>query len=202
MLELQSLLGGLHRGRTMYFDASYREVRTLLDGSRVILRRLVQEDREKLSVGFTRLSLQSRYLRFLSPKQRLSERELRFLTDVDGIHHFGIVAVRCQLDGTEGEGLGVGRFVRSPDEPAVAEPAITVVDAVQGHGLGRLLCCRITAAAVERGISTFSCWFLQENRRIKRVLLLLFPRIQFELKGNLVNAQIDLSSFVEPDWVR
>src|SRR3954454_13196419 len=55
------------------------------DGSGVRIRPVTADDAPLLEAGFARLSVRSRYQRFLSPKNSLSPAELRFLTDVD--HH-------------------------------------------------------------------------------------------------------------------
>src|SRR5207245_4362935 len=100
--------------------------------------------------AWDRLSPTSRYRRFLSAKDHLTDREWRYFTEVDGINHFALGAVR-HADGQE-EGLGVARFIRLIDRPTVAEPAVVVADPWQRKGLGRLLLARLVAAASERGI--------------------------------------------------
>ncbi|MFZ0428508.1 MAG: GNAT family N-acetyltransferase [Acidobacteriota bacterium] len=175
------------------FDDSYLERATLRDGSSILLRCLQPEDREKILEGFDHLSSTSRYLRFLTPKRLLSEEELRFFTEIDGLNHFGIVAVQPAADGSEGPGVGVARFLRLPEEPDTAEPAVTVVDDMQGQGVGRLLLQRLAGAALERGIGRFRCFLLGENRRGQELVRHLFPRAHFELRGELLVAEVSLS---------
>ena len=174
------------------FDDSYRERVTLRDGSRVVIRCLHSEDRAKILEGFDHLSSTSRYLRFLTPKRLLSDEELRFFTEIDGLNHFGIVAVRCEGD-YEGPGVGVARFLRLPDEPRTAEPAITVVDEMQGQGVGRFLFERLAVAAYERGILRFRCFILSENRRGQELVRHLFPNAHFELRGEVLIAEFPIN---------
>jgi hypothetical protein len=61
-------------------------------------------DASLLADGFSRLSAQSRQQRFLTPKQRLSSAELRYLTRVDHYDHEAIGA----LDRV-GRGVGIAR---------------------------------------------------------------------------------------------
>src|SRR5256885_12566047 len=103
----------------------------LRDGSTVIIRPVRPEDRELFVAGFERMSGESRYRRFMSHKKRLSERELDFFTRLDHDLHEAIGAI----DDVTGEGAGVARMHRRPDDPTVAEAAVTVVDACQGRGL-------------------------------------------------------------------
>ncbi|MEJ2077764.1 MAG: GNAT family N-acetyltransferase [Acidobacteriota bacterium] len=175
------------------FDRSYREYFTLRDETRVLIRCLRAEDREKILEGFDHLSSTSRYLRFLTPKPLLSDEELRFFTEIDGLNHFGIVAVETARDGSEGPGVAVARFLRLADDPASAEPAITVVDEMQGQGVGKALFERLVAAARERGIRRFRCYILAENRRGQELVHYFFPTAHFELRGEVFVAEFPIT---------
>ena len=54
-----------------------------------------------------------------------------------------------------GEGVGVARYVRLSEQPAVAEAAVSVVDDWQGRGLGGELLRRLTSRAREHGVERF-----------------------------------------------
>ncbi len=151
------------------FHRDYEETVRLKDGTKAVLRLIRPSDKQLLLEGFERLSPQSRYTRFLAPKQRLTDDELRYLTEVDGLDHFAIVALRRSTFGKE-EGIGVGRFVRSKDQMDTAEPAITVADDHQGKGLGTILLHRLIDAAWERNVRQFRCELLAENTRMRELL--------------------------------
>ena len=153
----------------MYFDANYRERATLADGRCVELRLVRPDDKEILVRGFRRQSPESRYRRFFQDKDSLSERELSYLTEVDGVDHFAIGAVESLPDGSE-EGRGIARFVRLKDRPHTADAAIAVDDEVQGRGLGRLLFARLVAAARERGILKLRCDILAYNEPMRAIV--------------------------------
>jgi GNAT superfamily N-acetyltransferase len=155
--------------RPYRYDDLYRETVTLRDGSEALLRLVRPEDKPLLLDGFERMSPESRYYRFFTSKERLSEADLHYLTEIDGENHFAVGAVRIQPDGTQ-LGLGVARFVRLKDEPKTAEPAITVADDAQGKGLGTLLLHRLVDAAAERGIRHFRSVLLADNASMKRLL--------------------------------
>lgn len=174
------------------YNRSYREHFTLRDGTRVLVRCLHPDDREKILEGFVHLSSTSRYLRFLTPKRLLSDEELRFFTEIDGMNHFGLVAVRSCPDGSEGPGVAVARFLRLADDPVAAEPAVTVVDEMQGQGAGKILFERLAAAALERGILRFRCYILAENRRGQELVHHLFPDAHFELRGEVFVAEFSI----------
>jgi GNAT superfamily N-acetyltransferase len=174
------------------FGPHYVEELALRDETRVRLRTIKATDKERLVGGLARLSPQSRYLRFFTDKERLTEGELRYLTELDGESHFAIGAIRLGADGEEGDGLGIGRFVKLAEDPTVAEPALAVVDDAQGLGLGRLLLLRLVAAATERGVRTFRCDFLAINHGMQELLRDVSPGVQFRSDGPVVTAEFQL----------
>jgi GNAT superfamily N-acetyltransferase len=151
------------------FGPDYSEDAVLSDGTAVRLRLIRPDDKERIREGFARLSPTSRYRRFFSAKQTLTDAELRYLTEIDGINHVAIGAARL-VDGAEADGLGVARFIRLADAPATAEAAIAVLDEVQGRGLGTLLFMRLAAAAAERGITRIRCDVLGDNAKAVEML--------------------------------
>lgn len=152
---------------------------SLDDGTPVVLRPLTPDDRERLLVGFAQLSDTTRRLRFIAPPSSLSDDQLDYLTEVDQYHHVAWGA----LDATrpEAPGLGVGRFVRLSETPQAAEFSLVVLDAVQGHGLGRLLLALLYALAPTVGIETLRGIVARDNAAMTNWL----PR----LGARLVNDQ-------------
>ena len=151
-------------------DERYAAEHTLTDGTRVAVRLLRPDDRERLRAGFERLSQDSRYRRFLSPTPRLTDAMLDRLMHVDGHDHVAVAAARLDAAGHEGEGLGVARFIRLKDAPGTAEAAVAVVDEVQGRGLGRLLLATLVDAARERGVRRFRCYVAASNQAMHGLL--------------------------------
>jgi hypothetical protein len=98
-----------------------------------------------------------RALRFLGPKDHLTLAELRYLTEIDYVDHYAVVAVAAD---DPRELLGVGRWVRDPARPFAAELAIAVGDCYQGRGLGTALgeaLSRPRALAASRSSPRRSC---------------------------------------------
>ncbi len=155
---------------SLSIDEKFRATYTLTDGTRVQLRLLRPDDRERVRAGFERLSPASRFLRFLSPTPRLTERMLTYLTETDGWNHVAVGAIRVEPDGRAGEGLGVARFIRLPDAEDTAEAAVAVVDEAQGRGLGSLLLATLVVAARERGIRKFRCHVAAGNAPVQALL--------------------------------
>lgn len=132
----------------------------------VEIRPIEPDDRDALAMGFDRLSEQSRYRRFLSPRGALSQAELSYLTEVDHHDHEALVAV----DPKTNEGVGVARFIRSAEDPAVAELAVAVADDWQGQGVGSLLTGELAKRAREEGVMCFTALALAENDAILGLL--------------------------------
>ncbi len=139
---------------------------TLRSGHRVLIRPIRPSDKKRLLEAFHRMSPESRYRRFFSSIAELGAGQLRYLTEVDHHTHEALAA----LDATDGEPLGVARFIRGRDDPRVAEVAVAVVDEWQGRGLGTELLRQLTARARAEGVAHFSAFVLEENRLMLELL--------------------------------
>jgi len=154
----------------MLTGPDFHEDHVLDDGTPVSLRHIRPDDAAELKRGFDRLSPSSRFRRFLGGVTTLSDEKLRYLTCVDGRDHVAIVAV-THAPGTSAEtGLGIARFVRTTDDPTAAEAAITVIDDMQGKGLGRILGLTLARAALERGVKHFRGEVLTDNEPVRQLL--------------------------------
>jgi GNAT superfamily N-acetyltransferase len=138
----------------------------LRDGSEVVIDQVHRTDAGMLAEGFARLSEETRRLRFLTAKPRLSAEEVRYFTQVDHHDHEAIGA----MVPTGERGVGLARYIRDPDDPEVAEIAITVADDWQGRGLGTELLRRITARAREEGICRFAALVDADNDTMIQLL--------------------------------
>lgn len=157
----------------LYGPEWFEEAR-LSDGTRVEMRLVRPADKPLFRDGFARLSPTSRFRRFLSDKSALTEGDLRYLTEVDGVDHVALGAVALDEIGREVP-VGIARFVRLPSRPEVAEPAVAVVDPMQRRGAGRLLLSRLVAAARERGVAGFRSELLLSNAPVRALLAPLDP---------------------------
>ncbi|MCW2985926.1 MAG: family N-acetyltransferase [Conexibacter sp.] len=141
----------------------------------LLLRRIEPADKDALVAGLGRLSERSVYQRFLSPKPRLNASELRYLTEVDFVDHYALVAVLAAAPDVV---VGVGRWVRSADAASDAEIAIVIADDLQGRGVGTALGLALADAALERGIARFTASMLPSNQAAHR----LFAKISSQLE--------------------
>src|SRR6266536_88238 len=107
---------------------------TLRDGTRILVRPILPVDKDRLREGFARLSQASRYRRFMTSMEALSDRQLRYFTEIDYSDHMAWVAM--DPDHPAHPGLGVARYIRLAEDPTTAEAAVTVLDEQQGRGMG------------------------------------------------------------------
>jgi GNAT superfamily N-acetyltransferase len=178
------------------YGESYEETVQLSDGQRIHLRPMRPSDKQMLLDGFEHLSPDSRYARFMAPKSTLTDRELRYLTEVDGIDHFAIGAIRRHLV-SKPEGVGSARFVRLSDRRDTAEPAVTVLDSFHGKGLGSIMLQRLIEAAWERDVRWFCTELLADNTASRRMIESLSPDVKFRHSGD--GAIIATLPVPEPD---
>jgi len=132
----------------------------LRDGREIVVRPIRPDDRAELAAGMTRLSPESRYRRFFTPTEGLSASALRYLTEVDHHDHEALVALE---PGTE-RGIGVARYVRSRQDPELAEVAVAVEDSWHNRGVATALLGRLTQRAREVGVRRFSAEILSDNQ--------------------------------------
>ena len=118
------------------FDGAYGETIRLSDRRSLYIRLIHPTDKPKLVEAFHRLSVESRYCRFLSHKNDLTPQELSFFTECDGVDHLALGAFEPVPAGSQGEDslVGIARLIRYQDEPTRAEFALAVTDAYQGLG--------------------------------------------------------------------
>jgi acyl-CoA synthetase (NDP forming)/GNAT superfamily N-acetyltransferase len=142
----------------------------LTDGGTAHIRPIRADDAGLLREFYARLSPESIYYRFFSPRPRLTDREVQHFTNVDYDDRVALIA-------TIGDAMvAVVRYDRhhpaGAEENArseTAEVAFLVEDAHQGRGLASVLLEHIAAAARERGIARFVADVLPENRRMSKV---------------------------------
>lgn len=132
------------------------------DGTPALFRTLRAEDKEALRKGFEYLSERSRYLRFFSYIEHLTEEQLEYLTHVDQKSHIAWAAM--DLNHPEIPGMGIGRMIRSESKPRTAEMAITIADRYQKRGLGKMLFAILYQRAQEEGIQRIGFYVMPMNR--------------------------------------
>lgn len=167
------------------------QLHELADGTRVLIRPLVPDDRDELAARYGELSSRSRRLRFVSAPAHLSERLLDHLFDLDYVDRHALVATLVDDPGSPS--VGVARYVRSSADPTRADAAVTVLDDQQGRGIGTLLLTSLVAVAMDNGVEAFTADILWDNSDLLDGLRAVGARVEPGEPG-MATVHVDLPS--------
>jgi RimJ/RimL family protein N-acetyltransferase len=151
----------------------------LRDGTPLLLRPLLPEDRRAFTAGVQALSPDSRRRRFFTPAEPSSQL-LEYLVDIDYVDHFAWVVLDRRAPD---DGLATARFVRDPDDPKTAEMAFGVADRLQGRGIGTLLLGAVGLPAQEGSVEHLVGHVLEDNTPMRAVLAKAGGRSTFAEPG-------------------
>ena len=147
------------------YPAELERAIALPDGASLRLRPIRPDDAPRLVELYDRLSQHTAYQRFFTVMKRLPPDWARFLAAVDYHRRLALVVEDPQAAAL----IAVARY--EPTQRAdIAEVAFVVVDAWQGHGIGRRLLDELLSAAEARGIRRFRAYVLADNARMLRLL--------------------------------
>jgi RimJ/RimL family protein N-acetyltransferase len=169
---------------------------TVSNGRRLRIRAVRPTDKQKLLHGFENLSSESRYLRFLVHKNGLTQEELRFFTELDGINHYALAVLELDSQSQEGDCIGVARLIRVPDDANVGEVALVVTDTSQHKGIGRLLLQRLLNVAAVQGIRRVRFFCLPYNEPIRRLIKHVFEDATLRNEDGLSTGEFDIPAHV------
>jgi len=147
---------------------SYRASETLPAGQRIRLRAIRPDDSAALRAEFLKLSKATVRDRFFSIKLDLTPGELKYFTEVDFDQHVALVAEVNTATGYQP--AAVGRMVRSCDQLDHAEIAITVADALQGKGIGKVMLHHLIDCARDLGVRHIDASVLADNKRMMHLI--------------------------------
>src|SRR3954471_18356503 len=161
---------------------------TRRDAAQLDIRPIAPDDKAQLAQGFAGLAPESRYMRFFNTRDRLSDEELVYLTEVDHHGHEALVA----LDHETGEGVGVARFIRMTPGSDVADVAVAVADHWHGKGVGTTLLQALARRSREEGIRRWHADVLMHNKAMLDVFERLGDVHVVAREGTDVELLIDL----------
>ncbi|BBY82141.1 GNAT family N-acetyltransferase [Mycolicibacterium pulveris] len=166
LLEIPSMLERLLNTARQRLAAFIKPIPVRLrDGTELNLRPVLPGDNERTSRGPVEFSSETLYRRFQSVTTP-SESLMRYLFEVDYVHHF----VWVMTDGPDGPVVADGRFVVDADDPTIAEVAFIVADAYQNKGIGTLLMGAVSIAAECHGVQRFTARVLSDNLAMRAIL--------------------------------
>ena len=168
------------------------------NGKKLRIGFLLPESRKKIAAGLELMSRETIRHRFFGIKNGFTERELKYLTEIDGHNHFAMGVE--EVEHPE-RGIAVIRMVRDDLHPNEAEIAVLIVDEYQKQGLGRLLMKLCLVAASERGIDAFRFTFLPDNLGIRNLIRSFGKAIQEEMASDYLQQKILLNP-VAPSQIR
>ena len=159
----------------------------LSDGGTVHVRPVRPSDADALVAMHARLSPESIYFRFFSPKPRLTDKEIERFTTVDFYDRVALVAMLGD------DMVAVARFDRWQQEDE-AEVAFTVDDAHHGRGIATVMLEHLAAIAREVGLKRFTAEVLPDNRP----MLGVFRAAGFEVSTRFSSGIIDVAFDLDP----
>ncbi len=152
----------------------------LRDGRIVHLRAARKSDEKALLQAFARVSVESRYMRFMRIVGEPNVERFRQLLDALPECGEGIVAIA----GSD-EVVGSALYLLGKD-PATCEFSTTVVDGYGGLGLGRALMTALIAAAKQHGLREMEGFVLSRNKP----MLKLAARLGFTISPDPEDAAV------------
>jgi succinyl-CoA synthetase alpha subunit/GNAT superfamily N-acetyltransferase len=135
----------------------------LRDGTTLRLRPLRPDDRTALHRFLDALSPDSVYFRFFNP--RPAQAAIDRLLSAEGDDEFALIA-ECG-----GAIVALAQYASIEGQPAAAEAAFLVADAMQGRGVGTRLLEQLADHARPRGITRFYAWVMSANHRMLQVFV-------------------------------
>jgi RimJ/RimL family protein N-acetyltransferase len=132
----------------------------LRDGRLVVIRPILPVDAPMLGQAIRAADRDTLRRRFLGGQPSVTPALLAHLTTVDYVRRFALAAA----DPETGQGVAIARY--EPLDEGVAEVAVVVDPAWRRVGLATALVEMLAAAALDRGIHTFSAVYLAENRPV------------------------------------
>ncbi len=160
----------------------------LSDGTTVHLRPIRTDDAPAIVAFHSRMSEQTRYLRYFSPYPRIPEADLKRFVTVDHDSREAFVVVSGERI------MAVGRYERLGRDSPDAEVAFVVEDAHQGRGIGSVLLEHLAEAAREVGISRFVAEVLPQNGGMLRV----FSDFGYQVQRRYDDGVVHLSFPIAP----
>jgi RimJ/RimL family protein N-acetyltransferase len=153
------------KGEYMIDAKNFNISDTLKDGTPVTIRAVRPDDKEKINEAFHNLEPETVYTRYFRYKNRLSEDELKWATEMDFENDVALV-VTIQENNKEIV-IGGSRYsviASEPDTSRCGEIAFTVEEDYQGLGMASLLIRHMTDIARSSGVSAFVAEVLPQNK--------------------------------------
>jgi GNAT superfamily N-acetyltransferase len=166
----------------------------LKDDTRVTIRAIRPDDRNRFLEAFRLLEKDSIYTRFFSPRNDLSDAELDRAVNVDFVREVALVVTTETVRGETV--IAAGRYIAtdgtSPERSA--ELAFVVEEDYQGRGIASRLLTHLAALARSQGLTHFEADVLSQNGS----MLAVFKRCGFPMRtrheGGVIHLTLALAA--------
>jgi GNAT superfamily N-acetyltransferase len=172
------------------YPAEYERDLVLPDGRTVFVRPIIPADRGPLANAIRTADADTVRRRFLGSAPRITPQLLTYLCTIDYRRRLALVA----LDPVTGEGIAVARYEATADD--AAEVAVAVTPGWRRAGVATALVEVLAEAALERGIGTFSAYYLADNRPVTALLDLAGPQRRTAVREGFTEAAVALDPVV------
>ena len=169
------------------YPIQYESWLTLKNGRKVFLRPIQPTDGVLLVDFFSKISPQTRYLRFLRHLDAIPDDLLYHFTHVDYVNEFALIGV-IEEEGNNAV-IGIARYANDPHENA-ADLAVTVRDDWQHFGLGKTLLVKIIDIGREHAVCRFKSMIDPQNNIIRQILLELGYEVKYSLRIGFFEVEI------------
>ncbi|MBK7723295.1 MAG: GNAT family N-acetyltransferase [Austwickia sp.] len=156
----------------------------LSDGRAARLRPIRPADKDLVLEFYTRVTHESKYMRYLAARETLTDRDLSRILDAD-FQRDVVFAVTMGRDI-----IAIGDFGRLGDEEA--ELAFLVQDTHHGRGLGTLLLEHLAQAGRELGVRRFVAEVLRENGKMVKAFRAAGYQLRSSLDEGLFRFEFDI----------
>jgi len=147
----------------------------LRDGREVTLRAIAESDAAEIVQAFDRLSVESRYSRFMHHKKRINDAALHRGVHPQPGREFVFVVTVPAADGIDI--VAAAQYVAAaPDDAETCEFAITVAEDWRGSGIAPRLLASLVRRARRDGYKTMEGWVVAGNT----AMLKLARRLHFK----------------------
>jgi GNAT superfamily N-acetyltransferase len=161
-----------------------------------VIRPIVPEDRERLAHAIRTADPDTVYRRFLGSPPHITPALLTHLCTVDYQKRFALIAT----DPLTGAGTAIARY--EPMAEGIAEVAVAVDPAWRRVGLATALIEMLAEAALDRGIHTFSAYYLAENLPVSALFTFAGGDGKQTIKQGFAEAAVALDRIRVKDAIR
>jgi GNAT superfamily N-acetyltransferase len=166
----------------------------LKDGTRVTIRAIRPDDRDRLLEAFRSLEKESIYTRFFTHRNDPTDAQLDRAVNVDFVNHVALIATTDTMGGVAI--IASGRYIvadeTSPNRSA--EVAFVVEEDYHGRGIASRLLTHLAALARSQGLTHFEAEVLSQNAG----MLTVFRRCGFPMQrrrdGGVIHLTLALAA--------